>query len=83
VLGWTVDYGDVKRRFDPVARLLDHHRIDAIDGLPDASPAGLARWLRAQSAPLLPQLDRIDVDERPGCGAVLSWGDEAPAMPLG
>jgi 6-pyruvoyltetrahydropterin/6-carboxytetrahydropterin synthase len=82
VLGWTVDYGDVKRLFDPVYRLLDHHRLDDLAGLGQADAASLARWMRAQAAALLPQLDRIDVEERPGCGAVLSWGDEAPTLPV-
>jgi 6-pyruvoyltetrahydropterin/6-carboxytetrahydropterin synthase len=82
VLGWTVDYGDVKRLFDPVYRLLDHHRIDALDGLAQPDAAQLARWIRNRAAPLLPQLDRIDLEERPGCGVVLAWGDEAPILPL-
>jgi len=82
VLGWTVDYGDVKRLFDPVYRILDHHCLDHLDGLAQPDAAGLARWLRVQTAPLIPQLDRIDLEERPGCGVVLSWGDEAPTLPV-
>jgi 6-pyruvoyltetrahydropterin/6-carboxytetrahydropterin synthase len=30
----------------------------------------------------LPQLDRIDLYQTPGCGAVLSWGQHGPALPL-
>ena len=30
----------------------------------------------------LPQLDRIDLYETPGCGAVLSWGEQGPALPV-
>ncbi|WP_242445343.1 6-pyruvoyl trahydropterin synthase family protein [Chromatium okenii] len=33
VLGWTVDYGDVKTLFTPVYRQLDHHRLDQLPQL--------------------------------------------------
>ncbi len=33
-------------------------------------------------AEALPQMDRIDLYERQGCGAFLSWGPEAPALPV-
>lgn len=81
VLGWTVDYGDVKALFKPVYRLLDHHRLDALDGLDQPDAASLVHWIRERTAPVLPQLDRIDLEERPGCGAQLSWGAEPPALP--
>jgi len=81
VMGWTVDYGDVKTVFKPVYERLDHHRLDELAGLEDPDPASLARWLRGEIAEALPQLDRIDLLETPGCGAVLSWGEQGPALP--
>jgi 6-pyruvoyltetrahydropterin/6-carboxytetrahydropterin synthase len=81
VLGWTVDYGDVKERFRPVYRQLDHHRLDALPQLEVADPASLVLWIRDAVAPELPQLDRIDLHQTPGCGAVLCWGEEGPALP--
>jgi 6-pyruvoyltetrahydropterin/6-carboxytetrahydropterin synthase len=80
-LGWTVDYGDVKALFKPVYERLDHHRLDSLTGPVGADPAGLARWIRAQAAGDLPWLTRIDVQQTPGCGAVLCWGDLGPALP--
>ena len=44
--------------------------------------ASLARWIRSRAQPMLPQLDRIDLYETRGCGAILSWGDDGPALPL-
>ncbi len=82
VLGWTVDYGDVKARFEPVYRELDHHRLDRLAGLEDAEPASLLAWIRAALADRLPQLDRIDLEQTPGCGALLYWGAEGPALPV-
>ncbi len=81
LLGWTVDYGDVKRLFRTVYDRLDHHRLDDLPGATGADPAGLARWIRAQAAPDLPWMDRIDLQQTPGCGALLSWGELGPALP--
>jgi 6-pyruvoyltetrahydropterin/6-carboxytetrahydropterin synthase len=66
VLGWTVDYGDVKALFKPVYDRLDHHQLDEIPGLADPDPASLAHWMRGEIATALPQLDRIDLYDTPG-----------------
>lgn len=81
VLGWTVDYGDVKALFRPVYERLDHHRLDELPGLRDAGPASLASWMREEAAAGLPALDRIDLCETPGCGVALCWGALGPALP--
>ena len=81
VLGWTVDYGDVKALFKPVYARLDHHRLDELPGLREADPAGLAHWIREQCGAGLSALDRIDLLETPGCGASLCWGELGPALP--
>lgn len=81
VMGWTVDYGDVKALFKPVYDQLDHHRLDRIPGVKQADHASLLFWIKQQMAEVLPQLDRIDLYDTPGCGAILCWGEEGPALP--
>jgi len=81
VLGWTIDYGDVKERFKPLYNQLDHHLLNELPRLEDPDPATLARWIRLEMAEGLPELDRIDLHETPGCGALLCWGDLGPALP--
>ena len=81
VLNWTVDYGDVKELFKPAYRMLDHNLLNQLDSLEDADPASIVRWIRLQAGDDLPQMDRIDLYQTPGCGAILSWGEEAPALP--
>jgi len=81
VMGWTLDYGDVKELFRPVYRQLDHHLLNELPRLGDADPASLVLWMREEAATRLPQIDRIDLYETPGCGAVLSWGELGPALP--
>jgi 6-pyruvoyltetrahydropterin/6-carboxytetrahydropterin synthase len=80
-MGWTLDYGDVKELFRPVYRQLDHHLLNELPRLGDADPASLVLWMREEAATRLPQIDRIDLYETPGCGAVLSWGELGPALP--
>ena len=82
VLGWTVDYGDVKALFKPVYNRLDHHRLDEITGMADSDPASVTQWIRGEIASALPQLDRIDLYETPGSGVSLCWGELGPALPV-
>ncbi len=81
VMCWTVDYGDVKELFKPVYKQLDHHLLNDLPGLEDTDAASLAQWIQQQMAPLLPQLDRIDLYQKPGCGVILNWGEHEPALP--
>lgn len=71
VLGWTVDYGDVKQRFQPLFQALDHHPLHQIAGLADADTATLAGWILRQALPSLPALNRVDLEETPGCGVIV------------
>jgi 6-pyruvoyltetrahydropterin/6-carboxytetrahydropterin synthase len=48
----------------------------------DNDPGSIALWVKKEAAPLLPELDRIDVYETRGCGAILSWGEPGPPLPV-
>jgi 6-pyruvoyltetrahydropterin/6-carboxytetrahydropterin synthase len=82
VLGWTVDFGDVKELFRPAFLALDHQPLYELAGVEDNDTASLARWVRRQVLADLPRLDRIDLFETRGCGAILAWGDDEPALPV-
>lgn len=82
VMGWTIDFGDVKEVFDPIFKKLDHHPLYEMDRLEDCDVASLLRWIKAESIKDLPQLDRVDLYETRGCGAILSWGSLGPALPI-
>lgn len=81
VMGWTVDYGDVKEKFKPVYDLLDHRLLNDLPDIADTSPASVVRWIARQTSPRLPPLDRIDLYETPHCGVQLCWGGHPPALP--
>lgn len=72
VMGWTVDFGDVKQLFHPLFQALDHRPLHEIPDLGDCDAASLARWILAKARPDLPQLDRVDLWETRGCGARVS-----------
>ena len=82
LMGWVVDFGDVKQIFEPILRRLDHQPLHEVLGECDTDVATLARWIQGQASPLLPELDRIDLDELRGCGAILSWGTMGAALPV-
>ena len=82
VMGWTVDYGDVKELFKPTYKKLDHHYLNDIENMGKGDLESILRWMKSQMSDSLPQLDRIDLYETPGCGAMLCWGDHGPALPI-
>jgi 6-pyruvoyltetrahydropterin/6-carboxytetrahydropterin synthase len=82
VMGWTIDFGDVKTVFDPIFKRVDHRPLHELPGLEQPDVASLARWLRRRTEELLPQLDRIDLYETRGCGVILSWGGHDVALPI-
>jgi 6-pyruvoyltetrahydropterin/6-carboxytetrahydropterin synthase len=61
---------------------MDHQPLHEIPGIGDSDAASIVHWIRKQAGPELPQLDRIDLYETRGCGAILSWDDKGPALPI-
>jgi len=76
VMGWTVDYGEVKRSFDPIRTKLDHHVLNNLPNLSSTDVISVADWISQKIQ--LPGLDRIDLYETPEQGAVLTFGDFFP-----
>ena len=71
VLGWTVDFGEVSALFSPVFQQLDHQPLH--ENLPGGDVVSILHWIRARSAPALAALNRIELRDTPGTGAILSW----------
>jgi len=82
VLGWTIDFGDVKEIFSPTFKRLDHCALYNLSGVEDNDCASLALWVKRQIERNLPQLHRIDLYETRGCGAILMWSDDGPPLPI-
>ncbi|OIQ71476.1 6-carboxy-5,6,7,8-tetrahydropterin synthase [mine drainage metagenome] len=82
VMGWTLDFGDVKTLFDPIFKTLDHHPIHEVAGIDDCDSASIARWIHQQAHLLLPQLSRVDLYQSEGCGSIVTLHPGGPAMPV-
>jgi len=82
VMGWTVDFGDVKEIFNETFRRIDHHPLYELADVEDNDCASLARWIKKEACQALSQLHRIDLYETRGSGAVLVWAENGPLLPV-
>ena len=82
LLGWTVDFGDVKAIFDPVFRSLDHHPLHELAGLDACDTASIAAWIDRRARPQLPWLDGLDLFETEGTGAILTAEPGRARLPI-
>ncbi|QEP44613.1 6-pyruvoyl tetrahydropterin synthase [Ectothiorhodospiraceae bacterium BW-2] len=80
VLGWTVDYGEVKQLFQPIYQQLDHQLLN--QQLAEPSLPNLLYHIEAALVPRLPQLSRIDLLQTPEIGAVLQRETGEPVVPV-
>ncbi|HLU62640.1 MAG TPA: 6-carboxytetrahydropterin synthase QueD [Gammaproteobacteria bacterium] len=69
-LGWVMDFAELKARFEPIYRQLDHHYLNEIEGLENPTSENLAAWIWARLKPGLPQLSKIVVAETCTSGCV-------------
>jgi 6-pyruvoyltetrahydropterin/6-carboxytetrahydropterin synthase len=82
VMGWTIDYGDVKSAFLPIYQQLDHWALHEIATLPDPGIPSVLRWVKSRASSILPQRDRIDLFDKPSRGATLCWGKSRRAFSM-
>ena len=71
VLGWAIDYGDIKAQFSPLFAQLDHQPLYELPGVDDTDPVSLVRWIRDRARSQCPWLSRIDLRDADGCGATV------------
>lgn len=76
LMGWTVDFGDVKALFSPVFQQLDHHPLH--DVIPAGDTQAILHWIHRQAVACLPALQRIDLRDTPATGTILSWKGSEP-----
>jgi 6-pyruvoyltetrahydropterin/6-carboxytetrahydropterin synthase len=61
--GWFLDYGEIKDAAEPLRARLDHHYLNEIEGLENATSEVLCAWLWERLKPALPSLARVAVEE--------------------
>lgn len=72
VLGWIMDFKQLKDAVNPVIDQLDHKIINDIRGLENATAENITIWIWKQIKPLLPLLSRIELYETPTTGVIYS-----------
>jgi 6-pyruvoyltetrahydropterin/6-carboxytetrahydropterin synthase len=82
VLGWAMDFGDLKAVFDPTFEALDHRPLYEVSGLADTDTASLGDWIFRSVQPNLPQLSGVELYETLGCGALQFADPSAPPLPV-
>ena len=70
VLGWVMDFGEIKDVVKPVIARLDHYFLNEIPGLENPTSENLARWLWNELKPLLPPLSAIEIRETCTSGCI-------------
>jgi 6-pyruvoyltetrahydropterin/6-carboxytetrahydropterin synthase len=67
--GWVMDFGDVKKAFQPLHDQLDHYYLNEVPGLSNPTSEVLARWIWDRLAEALP-LSAVAVHETCTSGCV-------------
>lgn len=68
--GWVIDFGDIKKSFQPIHDQLDHCYLNDIPGLENPTSENIARWVWDRLSPNLKGLSKISVKETPQSGCV-------------
>lgn len=68
--GWVIDFGDIKKSFQPIHDQLDHSYLNDIPGLENPTSENIARWVWNRLSPNLQGLSKISVKETPQSGCV-------------
>ncbi len=68
--GWIMDFGELKKAFQPIYDQLDHHYLNDITGLENPTSEMLAIWIWNKLKPALPSLSQILIKETCTSGCV-------------
>jgi 6-pyruvoyltetrahydropterin/6-carboxytetrahydropterin synthase len=74
--GWVIDFADIKEKFRPIEKELDHYYLNEIPGLENPTSEVIARWIWKRLHPDLPGLSRLIVRETCTTGCVYDGKDE-------
>ena len=72
LLGWVMDFAEIKAAFAPVEDEIDHRCLNDVEGLENPTSENLARWIWRELRPALPLLSRIVIRETCTSGCVYS-----------
>lgn len=82
IMGWAIDFGDVKEIFGPVFKEIDHKPLWQNPKIFDCDVATLAQHIFDKARNLLPMTSRVELYETMGCGVSISSSGDALSLPL-
>jgi 6-pyruvoyltetrahydropterin/6-carboxytetrahydropterin synthase len=74
--GWIIDFAEIKEKFDPLYKRLDHYYLNEVEGLENPTSEMLAKWIWSRLKPELPTLSQLIVRETCTSGCVYDGRDE-------
>jgi 6-pyruvoyltetrahydropterin/6-carboxytetrahydropterin synthase len=63
LLGWVMDFADLKKAIDPLVTDLDHYLLNEVPGLENPTSELLAVWIWKRLAGQVPNLHRVTIEE--------------------
>lgn len=70
LLGWVIDFAEIKQVMAPALEILDHNYLNEIEGLENPTSENIARWIWNRIHAQLPMLSKIVVSETCTSGCV-------------
>lgn len=70
LLGWVMDFGDLKAIIDPLIKRIDHKYLNELEGLENPTCEIFARWIWHEIVADIPGLKKIELNETPTSGAL-------------
>lgn len=70
VMGWVVDFAEIKEAVKPLLLMLDHSVLNDYAGLENPTSENIAVWFFGRLRPALPMLLSVGVQETCDCGAI-------------
>ncbi len=70
VIGWVMDFAELKKAIKPVIEEIDHKVLNHVKGMENPTCENIAIWIWDQVKPLIPALARIELNETPTSGVV-------------
>lgn len=68
LLGWVMDFADLKKVVDPLIRQLDHQLLNDLEDLENPTCERIAIWLWDRIKPAMPHLSKVVLNETPTSG---------------
>lgn len=69
-VGWIIDFGEIKKAWKPIEKIVDHKLLNDIEGLSNPTAENIVVWLWSQLKPCLPELSKLELKETPTSGVI-------------